>query len=307
MEASRTVELAYSVNLPELKASLGQVDVWLPLPLSTPHQQVLSLGIECPADYTTRYDPVHGNWIFHTRIDAAQQDSAAVRYRATVRRREWKVDFKAPLSKPVAIDTRLMAVHLCENQRIRFLPEIVSAAAEMRSKFTSALDLAKAAYDHVLATMDYDKSGEGWGEGDTEWACSMGKGNCTDFHSLYLALLRCAGVPGRFEIGTAFPKGMTGGDITAFKCGYHCWVSFYTPEFGWVPADVSEAAQKADKRDYFFGAVDADRVLLSQGRDIVLEPAQAGGPENFFTEPCLESSSGAGVIYEKKLEFTDVI
>lgn len=307
MEASRTVELSYTVDLPELKPALGLVDLWLPLPATTAHQQVLNLEVDCPAEYSTRFDPVHGNWIFHTRLDAAAVDKAQVRYRATVRRREWAVDFSRPLSRPVAADPKLMAIHLVENQRIKFLPEIVAAADEIKSRFTSALDIAKAAYDHVLATMDYDKSGEGWGEGDTEWACSMGKGNCTDFHSLYLALLRSAGVPGQFEIGTAFPAGMKGGDITAFKCGYHCWVSFYTPEFGWVPADVSEAAQKADKRDYFFGAIDADRVLLSRGRDLNLEPRQRGGVENFFTEPCLESTTGSGVIYEKKLEFTDSV
>lgn len=306
MEASRTVELSYNIELPELKPELGLVEVWLPLPQATPHQEVISLDVRCPAPFTAQFDAVHGNRIFHASLDTSTVSSASIGYSAVVTRREWRVDFAKPAARTVAANALLMAPDLAENERIRFLPEIVQAANEIRSKFSSSLDIARACYDHVLATMDYDKSGEGWGQGDTEWACSMGKGNCTDFHSLYLALLRSAGIPGRFEIGTAFPSGMTDGDITAFKCGYHCWVSFYTPEYGWVPADVSEAAQKADKRDYFFGAIDADRVLLSCGRDLVLAPPQRGATENFFTEPRFETTSGQGVIYEKKLTFRDV-
>ncbi|MBK8972399.1 MAG: transglutaminase domain-containing protein [Hahellaceae bacterium] len=60
------------------------------------------------------------------------------------------------------------------------------------------------------------------GKGDAAYACSAGKGNCTDFHSLFLAILRVCGIPGQFEIGAAFPFGANEGDITFFKCGYHC-------------------------------------------------------------------------------------
>jgi transglutaminase-like putative cysteine protease len=158
----------------------------------------------------------------------------------------------------------------------------------------------------VLATMTYDKSGEGWGTGDTEYACSIGKGNCTDIHSLFIAILRCCGVACEFEIGAAFPAGLQGGDTTNYKCGYHCWVRFFVPEIGWVPADVSEASRHPEKRDYFFGAIDEDRVMLSRGRDVPLVPPSREGMENFFTEPRIEKASGGSVIYEKRLEFSSL-
>src|SRR5260370_352374 len=44
---------------------------------------------------------------------------------------------------------------------------------------------ARAIYDYVIATMRYDKSGSGWGNGDAIWACTAKRGNCTDFHSLF--------------------------------------------------------------------------------------------------------------------------
>ena len=36
--------------------------------------------------------------------------------------------------------------------------------------------------------MRYDKSGTGWGHGDVLYACDAKKGNCTAFHSLFIAM-----------------------------------------------------------------------------------------------------------------------
>lgn len=306
MTQSRTVELRYTVNLSDLGPANGAVDIWLPFPEQGPHQDVIASKVF--GDYPAKlgYDPVHGNPILHFKVESDQLRDTTLGYTAVVKRSEWKVGFHSPSVQPWAGDPQLMALHLQENRKIKFLPEIVEVANTLKDKHRTNLEIARAAYDHVLATMSYDKSGDGWGDGDTEWACSMGKGNCTDFHSLFLGIIRAAGVPGRFEIGMAFPSGMAEGDITFFKCGYHCWTSFYTPEFGWIPADVSEAAQKPGLRDYFFGAVDENRVVLSRGRDINLVPLQKGGPENFFTEPCIETATGKPLVYEKKLEFASV-
>lgn len=70
---------------------------------------------------------------------------------------------------------------------------------------TTELDNARAIYDHVLATMRYDKTTPGWGRGDTLRACQLGAGNCTDFHSLLISMSRAAGVPARFAIGATVP------------------------------------------------------------------------------------------------------
>jgi transglutaminase-like putative cysteine protease len=306
MSQSRTIELRYHVNLLELRPEHGVADVWVPFPAQTPHQEVVASRVLGNFPTTMRFDPVHGNPILHFAVSSASQVDTTVGFEAVVRRREWRTPFHTPSAARWPLDSRLAEVHLAENRKIRFLPEIVDVAATLRDKYKHPLDIARGAYEHVLATMSYDKSGDGWGEGDTGYACSMGKGNCTDFHSLFLAVLRSAGVPGQFEIGMAFPTNVSAGDITFFKCGYHCWTSFYTPEFGWVPADVSEAAQKPGLRDYFFGSVDENRVLLSRGRDIDLVPRQRGQSMNFFTEPNIETATGAALMYEKKLEFASV-
>ena len=306
MGSSRTVELRYDVVIPEAGHERDSIHVWLPLPPNTPHQEILAVQSQASIPVEVRYDPLFGNSILHALTNGTSTGPIHVSYRAIVERKEWRVDLNRPRFVAPAQDPQLLQPQLQETRKIRFLPEIRAAAREICAKHKDPLQVAKAAYDHVLATMTYDKSGEGWGSGDTEWACSMGKGNCTDFHTLFLAVLRCCDVACEFEIGAAFPPGMEGGDITAYKCGYHCWTRFFTPGIGWVPADVSEAARNPEKRDYFFGAIDADRVLLSCGRDIVMVPAGRGGPENFFTEPRIENESGQPVTYEKRLEFTNL-
>src|SRR5690349_10024048 len=140
--------------------------------------------------------------------------------------------------------------------------------------------------DYVLATMRYDKSGEGWGRGDAVWACTSKRGNCTDFHSLFIAMMRSSGIPARFEIGFPLPENKTEGDIA----GYHCWAEFYLAGVGWVPVDASAAWKNPAKRDFFFGAHDATRVFFTYGRDIRLSPDQKSEPLNYFIYPYAEAN-----------------
>jgi transglutaminase-like putative cysteine protease len=70
--------------------------------------------------------------------------------------------------------------------------------------------------------------------------------------------------------------------------GYHCWAEFYLKGYGWVPIDASEAWKDPARKDFFFGALDANRVQFSVGRDITLATPQAGPPLNYFIYPYVE-------------------
>src|SRR5438270_9253680 len=69
--------------------------------------------------------------------------------------------------------------------------------------------------------------------------------------------------------------------------GYHCWVEFWLPDRGWVPIDASEARKHPELRDTLFGGQPADRVQLSEGRDLRL-PGMKGDELNYFVYPYLE-------------------
>src|SRR5580692_5060990 len=74
------------------------------------------------------------------------------------------------------------------------LVPITGLPAELAAKVTQGktqpLDKARAIYDYVFTTLKYDKTGTGWGRGDVLYACDAKKGNCTDFHSLFIAMAR---------------------------------------------------------------------------------------------------------------------
>jgi transglutaminase-like putative cysteine protease len=159
-------------------------------------------------------------------------------------------------------------------------------AAQATSDKSSELDKAHAIYDYVFANMRYDKTGTGWGHGDVLYACDAKKGNCTDFHSLFIAMARSQQIPARFEIGFPLPADKTSGEIA----GYHCWAEFFNPQNGWMPVDISEAWKHPEKKDYFFGAHDVNRVQFSIGRDLKLSPPQQGDALNYFIYPHVEAA-----------------
>jgi transglutaminase-like putative cysteine protease len=200
---------------------------------------------------------------------------------------------------------------LPERERQRFLqPDrlvpVTGLPAEIAAKQvagrTTDLERARALYDYVFHTMKYDKSGTGWGHGDTLWACNSKRGNCTDFHSLFISMARSQKILARYEMGFSIPTDKHAGEVP----GYHCWADFYLKGTGWVPVDISEAWKHPEKHDYFFGAHDVHRVQFTMGRDITLSPPQQGQPLNYFVFPYVEVNGKEFSTVATKNSFADM-
>ena len=72
-----------------------------------------------------------------------------------------------------------------------------------------------------------------------------------------------------------------------------------------VPVDISEGWKHPEKKDYFFGAHDDNRVQFSMGRDVVLSPKQDGEPLNYFVYPYVEVSGKAFADISNAFSFAD--
>jgi transglutaminase-like putative cysteine protease len=180
--------------------------------------------------------------------------------------------------------------------------KIKSLALDVTGSQTGTIAKAKAAYDYLFATMRYDKTGSGWGRGDAVWACDAKRGNCTDFHSPFIGMLRADGIPARFDIGFPLPENKSKGDIA----GYHCWAEFYARTIGWIPVDISEAWKAKEKQEYFFGSIDANRVQFSTGRDVTLSPKQDGPALNYFIYPYVEVDGKPYEKLDKQFSFVEI-
>lgn len=286
-EAPRTrdFELTYTAKIREIPKGARKMDVWLPYPESDEQQEVTVTEVSAPAPHQILEDPRYRNSVLHLSIDNPKERELTVGIKVRVRRKELlRKEFG---SKP-ARDKKSLPPEVSrwlEPERLVPLDEQIRKIAHdvTRGKKTD-IEKARAIYDYVVDTMSYDKSGTGWGNGDIYWACDAKRGNCTDFHALFTGLARAVGIPARFEIGFPIPPERGQGEVG----GYHCWAQFYLAGYGWVPVDASEARKHPEKRDYFFGALDENRIQFTIGRDIVLNPRQAGDPLNFFIYPYVE-------------------
>lgn len=289
-ESQRSFSFRYEVNVPATAEATGEAHLWIPIPRSDAQQAIHHLHIESAVKYRLGRDPLYDN-SFAMFSPTAAQSSAG--YNVTmsfdVTRREYRVDVGTRAitngSAQIPLQDKLLQRNLEPDKLVPLNATITEMAAEHTQGASTPLEKAREIYTYVATTMRYDKSGDGWGRGDEMWACDSKRGNCTDFHSVLIGMLRSSRIPARFEIGFPLPEARREGDIP----GYHCWAEFYLNGAGWIPVDASEASQHPEKRDYFFGSVDVNRVMFSYGRDIRLSPEQKGEPLNFFVYPYAEA------------------
>jgi transglutaminase-like putative cysteine protease len=280
---SRSFTFRYVVHLSALPAGSHQLRIWVPLPYEDSYQRISALRIKAPVPYQIRRESVYHDRYAYFAVNTEQIDRPVdIDLAFHVKRFEHRVRLDAsddPASGPADL-TRFL-------QPDRLVPidgEIAELSRQQTQGATTAVEKARKIYDYVIATLRYDHEGTGWGRGDAIWACTAKHGNCTDFHSLFIAMGRAAGVPARFEIGFPLPANAHEGAIPS----YHCWAEFHADGTGWIPIDASEAWKNPAKHDYFFGATDANRVMFSRGRDLRLDPPQAGDPLNYFVYPYAE-------------------
>ena len=285
---SRTFRLTCRATVPVPPAGTKALDFWMPVPHNDKSQDVRELKIEAPAPYTIAPDQ-YGNQVLHLRPAAAPSAPLTITLTALVTRREHlnlrATDDHAP-AETEAQDPNL-ARWLAPDRLVPLDFKIKAQAQAVVDQAGAKTDLqkARAIYEHVVSTVTYDKTGQGWGRGDIYYACDARRGNCTDFHAIVIGYCRALGIPARFSIGLPLPPQRGQGEVK----GYHCWAEFFTKQTGWVPVDASEAAKDPSRRAYFFGAHDENRVEFTRGRDLTLKPRQAGPPLNYFVYPYAEA------------------
>ncbi len=275
---SALYEIEYRVDLSGLAGS-GPLRLWLPGIPDTPDQRVVSMHLAAPWPYRETRDE-HGNRLFYLEATISEGAPAEVVAHTLVQRQPARGIDVASLRRSGRPGPES---YLAAAKRIPLDGAILEIAEREARGLTTDAQKIRAYYYYVVRTMRYSKTGEGWGNGDAIWACSARYGNCTDFHSLFIGLVRSQGIPARFVIG--FPIRADRQQMTV--PGYHCWAEAFDAARGWLPMDASEAKKSGRSEDYF-GRLPSDRVEFTVGRDLQLEPRQDAGPVNFFIHPYAE-------------------
>ncbi len=275
-------EFIYRVRLPQLS---GPAKLWLPLARSDRFQTVQVEDIHAPAQWRELEDQAHGNKVLF--LTAGPADSG--------RLIEIKYQVERHEKAPYAVQDPMTQEYLKPERLGPTNETFRSIAEEVTRGRPTDLMRARALYDHVIDRMRYVKYGTGWGVGDAVYACNARTGNCSDYHAYFIALARSVGIPARLAIGAAIPSERNDGRID----GYHCWAEFYA-DGKWWPVDISEADKYSSLATYYFGHHPANRIELSQGRDLLVDPLPASGPINLLAYPVLEV---AGTPVKAETEF----
>lgn len=275
-----TYEIDYIIDLKELPKDEA-VNLWVPLPARNLYQTVLSSRSASLQPGWTRKDVTdnRGNDIAQFYLPENTDRTGSLQFTYIVERHP-SIGTPAELSKGYDDPAQFLS----PAKKIPLNGLIGSIAEEQRKKTGAEQNLQRTFYDYVYDSMTYSKEGDGWGQGDAIWACQSNYGNCTDFHSLYIGLVRSQRIPARFKIG--FP--LSASENSGRHDGYHCWAEVYDAASGWLPLDASEA-KKSGNRDEYFGKIPSDRIEFTQGRDIVLSDLQRGNPINYFVYPYAET------------------
>jgi transglutaminase-like putative cysteine protease len=273
--SSRTFKFVYEATVTGLRP--GQhARIWIPVPQTTDDQEVLHVELSLPGEPALNTETKFGNRIFYVAARADADGNVPIKAAYTLNRHEVKGETDKALRDGLDLYLKPDRLAPPDGKHLKLL--------DGKKLPADPMDQAREMYDIVNGMMRYAKEGTEWGRGDVNWVCDSRFGNCTDFHSLFIALARSQRIPARFEVGFGLPEEHGSGEIA----GYHCWAKFKPEGKGWVPVDISEANKNPKLKDYYFGNLTPDRIAFSTGRDLDLVPKQDGPPLNFFVYPYVE-------------------
>ena len=281
---TRTYRVQQTVKLTEVPAGAKQVRWWISIPDNERHQDVLDFSVvTAPGTWRVERDAERGNRFLYLEVDAPKSQELEAVVEFTVRREP--VLFAIDPAKVGPITDVHRRMYAEEVRRDAPHMEVTAAIADMAKTVcgdeTNPATQAQKLLQHVASVADHyskDPTKPTCGIGDADVCLEKGGGCCTDLHSLFISLARARGIPSRLQMGYRVnPKN----EDKVYDPGYRCWVEYFVPSYGWIPADVVEAdaVDGLGPARWFTGLTER-RVWLNEGREFQLRPAQAGARVN---------------------------
>jgi transglutaminase-like putative cysteine protease len=252
--------------------TLTKLQVYQPKPVDWDGQENVTIEEAFPASAQTGKDPLNGNEMYYwhlanTPLPGRSQD---LRYRFTFTAYETRTAVDPALAKKyntLSVEYRLYTKP--EPYIESDDPEILAIADRVGGNETNPYLLARKYYDYVVANARYKLVGKGLL--GAKALLTNGVGECGDYSALFIALARAKKIPARPVVGFWAISGTNQA---------HVWAEFYLEGIGWIPADPTVGQSERSKngiQDYYFGNMDNQRVILSKGFNIKLDPPAPNG------------------------------
>ena len=332
---SRSFKFTYSVALEPFNNK--KLELWIPVPQSNEVQTISNLNVDSDGlKYEIKDETKHNNKYLYVYSNSGTSEAKTVELSFEVNRIEHNnVDYanvnpdnylKASSMVPVGlVFNSIIKEHKLQSSNPRGIYDYVLSGMHY-GKPTDDKNSGNYKYVHgglnpktgkewlpnnityglkkktrdELSKSQNKKTQYAYGNGNSLYACDIGVGNCTDYHSYFMSLARTLEVPSRFHMGFPIPAGEEG----KVK-GYHCWADYYVEGEGWYPVDISEADKDPSKIEYFFGTVDESRVEMMVGRDFELDGFE-DKRVNLFIYPILEIDDKKSSKFSKSFKYKNI-
>ena len=326
----------FKVTVPE---GSKKFQAWFAMPSENDSsQQISDWEVDSPYEAEVVYDTQGNNFLYIEAMNP-RAGTFEVKTSFTVTRREIAADLDPSKTRPHSQQELAELSQYLEGSAESVIDSNTKQMAkDYVGSETNPLVAARLIYDGILGYMEYhvkdpksnaDKTMGSTGTGSSVKAYKTKCGNCTDFHSLYAAVSRSAGIPTRAVYGSFFKGPLDGKDKDQ---SYHCWIEFHAPNIGWVPLDVAvgdvfvrdfKANHHSRPRanltvadgyegpnpilvNYYFGNLEERRVSWHWGRDLVMSPPQAGKPLLWNPKAYIEIDGREHKKWTRKLTYNEI-
>lgn len=250
--ASGTVTNAVKVTYSN--TAWSRIYAILPVPDSNPYQDISNLSAGDAAIYTSTNTP--------NRYAVADLKGSFPSSGETVISEQFDIDayeVYADIGKMTDIPAYDPESEVCQRYLGAEAGDLIDPANTTIVTISSQLwesaggDLLKYArkcYDWTAKNITYGNMNTGL-HTITELMCTR-KGDCGNFSSVFISLLRAQGIPARHVVM-----------ISPTERGYHVRAEFYIPAYGWIPADPT--FENGNPGGSYFGRFTGAYVVMSLG------------------------------------------
>ena len=297
--ASRVITLKASVSVPGARED-ETVRAWLPVAAACRQQSRIEVLEMMPMGVVSSDDSTARTACWSSTTD--RSFSVTYRYRidaAYSNVYQGELPANPCLFEPLPQD-------LDEEQpHISFTPYLCQLTQHVVEGLDDPLDRARAIYDYLTQNIDYRYQPPYLLLGSIADDCAHSlRGDCGVMALTFITMCRIAGVPARWQSGLY---------VAPDSVGPHDWAEFYTPQTGWLNADVSfgSSARRMGeewRRQHYFGNLDPWRMVANSQFQADFFPASDGMREDPYDNQMGEASvDGRGCREREMLRSVELI
>ncbi|MHA2038803.1 MAG: transglutaminase-like domain-containing protein, partial [Promethearchaeota archaeon] len=185
-------------------------------------------------------------------------------------------------------------------------PSLISLSNSIVDSSDNPIDKAEKIFDWVSDNLDYNGNLPPQEKGAL-WAYNNLEGDCSEYSSLMVTLLRIQNIPARKVTGFLLSNNPSirpkTGDIWTFHASEstsnligHAWVEYYIPNIGWIACDPTW-----NSGSNYFNRIDFLRFNLNVGANFFFPPSSTVSE---YLNPLFSHSLGASYEYDYTIKIT---